>query len=130
MAHFGLADVLRARGDGDGAVAEDQAGLVLRDDWLPALNRLAWSYAQSNDPQMQAAALALAQRAVEVSGGQDLASLNALAMASAAAGRWAQAVDAAGAAYTLAARPGTPTGAQDICRDRLGFYRRGQIPPL
>ena len=130
MAHFGLADVLRGKGDAAGSVAEDQAGLVLRDDWLPALTRLAWGYAQSNDPQGRAAALALARRAVDVSGGHDLASLNALAMASATSGRWADAVDAAGAAFDLASRPGAPAGAVDICRDRLGCYRRGQIPPL
>ena len=130
MAHFGLADVLRARGDAGGSVAEDQAGLMLRDDWLPALNRLAWGYAQTDDPQTQAVAVALARRSVEVSGGRDIASLNALALANAASGRWAEAVDAAGAAYALAARPDAPTGAADICRDRLGFYRRGQIPPL
>ena len=130
MAHFGLADVLRGQGDATGSAAEDQAGLVLRDDWLPALNRLAWGYAQSADPQMRAAALALARRAVAVSGGQDLASLNALALASAASGLWAGAVDAAGAACELASRSGAPNGAADICRDRLGCYRRGQIPPL
>ena len=130
MAHFGLADVLREQGDDTGSTAEDQAGLVLRDDWLPALTRLAWGYAHSDDPERQAVALALARRAVEVSGGQDIASLNALAMASAASGRWADAVDAAGAACALASRSGAPTGAAAICRDRLGCYRRGQIPPL
>lgn len=128
MAHFGLAEVLRARGDATGAAAEDEAGLVLRDDWLPALNRLAWSYAQSADPRARAAALSLARRAVDVSGGHDIASLSALALASAAGGRWADAVDAAGAAFDLAGQPGAPTGAADVCRDRLAAYRRGQIP--
>ena len=130
LAHFGLADLLRAHGNFAEATAEDQAGLVLRDDWLPALTRLAWSYAQSADPQARAAALALAKRAVDVSGGHDIASLNALAIASAASGFWSAAVDAAGAACDLAGRPGAPAGAVDICRDRLEFYRRGQIPPL
>ncbi len=129
MAHFGLADVLRDKGDAIGSTAEDQAGLVLRDDWLPALTRLAWSYARTDDPQRHAAALALARRASEVSGGHDLASLSVLAMASAASGRWPDAVRAAGAACDLARLPGAPAGAADVCRDRLEWYRREQIPP-
>ena len=129
LAHFGLAEVLRAHGDPTEAAAEDEAGLTLRDDWLPALTRLAWSYAQSPDPQARAAALALARRAVDVSGGHDLASLNALALASAASGRWSDAVDAAGTACDVSGRPGVPAGATDLCRERLECYRRGQIPP-
>ncbi len=130
MAHFGLADVLRGNGDIVGAAEEDQAGLALRDDWLPALIRLAYGCARSDDPHARTAALALARRAVEVSGGQDLASLNVLALAEAAVGRWAEAVDTAGTAAKLASRPGAPASAADLCRSRLGFYRRGQIPPL
>ena len=129
MAHFGLADVLRARGDAVGSTAEDQAGLVLRDDWLPALTRLAWGYARSDDPQQHAAALALARRAMQVSGGHDIASDSALAMASAASGRWPDAVAAARAACDLADRPGAPAGTAAVCRDRLEWYCRGQIPP-
>ncbi len=129
MAHFGLADVLRAKGDATGSTAEDQAGLVLRDDWLPALTRLAWSYARSDDPQQHAAALALARRAVEVSGGHDITSLSALAMASAASGQWPDAVNAGGAALDLVTRSGAPAGAADVCRERLEWYRRRQLPP-
>ncbi len=129
MAHFGLADVLRERGDAVGSTAQDQAGLVLRDDWLPALTRLAWNYAHSDDPEHHAAALALARRAVEVSGGQDLASLSALAMAHAASGEWSDAVNAARTACALASRADAPAGVSDVCRDRLQWYRRGELPP-
>ena len=129
MAHFGLADALREKGDDAGATAEDQAGLVLRDDWLPALTRLATGYARSDDPQRHAAALALAGRAVEVSGGQDLASLGALALARAASGQWPDAVNVGSAALALATRPSAPAGAAALCRDRLECYRREQMPP-
>ena len=130
MAHFGLADVLRAQGDAEGSVAEDRAGLTLRDDWVPALTRLAWNYAHSDDPQLHVVALALARRAVDVSGGRDITSLNVLAMAEAASGRWAEAVDTASAACTLASQPGAPVKTGEICRGWLEGYRRGQLPPM
>ena len=47
MAHFGLADLLLARGETEAAAAEYGRGLELRDDWIPALSKLAWIYAQS-----------------------------------------------------------------------------------
>ena len=40
-AHFGLGEVLQAKGELLNAMGEYEAGLATRDDWPPALNRLA-----------------------------------------------------------------------------------------
>ena len=128
LAHFGLADLLCSTGDTPGAAAEYERGLALRDDWIPALCRLAWIDAQSADPQLRAAALPLAQRAVDLSHGGDLGSLDALAVAQASSGNWTAAVAAATAAFKLAGAPGSPPEASAISRQRLDLYRKNQMP--
>jgi tetratricopeptide (TPR) repeat protein len=127
LAHFGLADLLLGQGEAAAAVAEYERGLELRDDWVPALAKLAWIDAHGGDGPSRAAALILAGRAVGLSQGEDLGSLDALAAAEAAAGRWDRAVDVAGAALELAAKPGAAPGAAAICRERLELYRKKQM---
>ena len=95
MAHFGLAELLQNEGDTVDAIGEYEAGLATRDDWLPALTRLAWFYALGGDGPLHHRAFVLAQRAVDLTGGHDLGSLDALAAADASMGRWRDAVDAA-----------------------------------
>ena len=129
LAHFGLAEILQARGDIVGAATQDEAGLSLDGDSLPALTRLSWDYAQSTDPQTQASALALAQHSVALSGGHDLASLNALAFAQAVNGQWNQAVATVGKALEIATRPDGSKLAVAGFRERLDLYRQKKLQP-
>ena len=129
LAHFGLGEMLQNQGDLTDAAGEYEAGLATRDDWLPALTRLAWLYALNhNNELLRQRAFALARRAVELSGGHDLGSLNAMAAADAAVDHWGEAVGMAQAALDLARQPGAPSGAEDVCRARLETYRQGRLP--
>ncbi len=129
LAHFGLGEVLQNQGDLADAAGEYEAGLATRNDWLPALTRLAWLYALNhNDELLCQRAFVLARRAVDLTGGHDLGSLNALAAADAAVDHWDEAVRVAQAAVDLTRLPGAPAGAEDICRARLEDYRQGHLP--
>ena len=128
LAHFGLAELLQARGDINAAVVQDMAGLSLRADWLPALNRLALDYAQSTDPQTQASALALAVHADEITGGRDISSLNVLAFAQAANGNWEQAMGTAAKVMETATQTGRATAEVDKYRAQLESYRQKRLP--
>ena len=128
LAHFGLAEMLQTRGDTLGSAAQDEAGLSLRADWIPALTRLALDYTQSGDPQTRASALVLAQHAVALSGGENLGSLNALAFAQAVNGQWDQAVRTAGTAVELANRSGASSVVAEGYRERLESYRQKRLP--
>ncbi len=126
--HFGLANCLRLRGDVPGACDEFEAGLERRDDWLPALTFLAWTYAHLEGDAPHERALTLARRAVEVSRGQDVGGCTAAAAAEAALGRWPQAIDSARQALDLASRPGIAPGVAEACRERLTAYQQGRLP--
>ncbi len=128
LAHFALADLLRARDDVPGACAEYEAGLVRRGDNVPVLTYLAWTYAHLDSPDAHDRALHLAQRAVALGRREDLGGLEALAAAEAAAGRWPQAIADALAALTLAERDGTPAGVGEACREQLAAYQHGNLP--
>ncbi len=131
LAHFGLGELLQTRGELTDAAGEYEAGLVTRDDWLPALTRLAWLYALNhNNELLRQRAFALARRALDLSGGHDLGSLNAMAAADAAVDHWNEAVSMAEAALALAHQPGSPAGAEGLCRARLETYRQGRLPAL
>ena len=126
-AHFSLGDLLMTRGDTMDAMGEYEAGLSTQDDWLPALTRLAWLYARSSSRELHERAFVLAQHAVSLSAGRNLASLDAMAAADAALDRWDEAVRTAQAALALAGQPGAPGGAETLCRARLEMYQRGQM---
>lgn len=128
LAHFGLADVLRAEGNAGAAATEYEKGLALRADWVPALAALAWIDAQSDEAPRHLAAVTLARRAVEITQGQDLGSLDALAEAEAVNGHWDGAAEVAQAALALAAKPGAPAGAGALCRERLDSFQHRQLP--
>ena len=123
-----LADQLRIGGDVLGACNEYEEGLSRQPDHLPALTYLAWTYAHLDNPEARARAMELASRGAVLSHGQDVGSLEALAAAQAASGRWPQAVEAAGNALALAEHNDVPAGALQACRERLASYRRGSLP--
>ena len=127
-ARFALAALLRRAGDVPGACAEYEAGLRGESGDLTALAYLAWTYAHLDDPDARARALVLARRAVALARGQDRASLEALAAAEAAAGRWPQAVAAAQDALALTERDGPAASAAAACRERLAAYQQGNLP--
>lgn len=129
LAHFGLAELFQARGIIAAAAAEDEAGLLLRPDWLPAMVRLVWNYAHSADPETREIGLTLARRAVAQTGGRDSNCLGLLAFNQAVNGHWDEAVDAAERALTAAQRPGAPVDAEAGCREQLDTYRRHRLPP-
>ena len=126
---FALAGLLRQAGDAPGACAEYEAGLREEPGDLPALAFLAWTYAHLDNADARARALTLAHRAAALTRGQDRPSLEALAAAEAAAGRWPQAVAAAQDAVALTERSVAPDpGAAALCRERLASYRQGSLP--
>lgn len=128
MARFGLGEVLQTKGETLNAMGEYEAGLAIQNDWLPALTRLAWLYALDANAALHERAYGLARHAVDVSGGNDLGSLDALAVAAASMGRWDEAVRAAESALDLARRPGAVAGAADLSSARLEMYRSRRLP--
>ena len=128
VARFGLADLFQARGDINEAAAQDAEGLALQGDWLPALIRLSWNDAHGTDPQTRESATVLAQRAVDLTRGNDLGSLNVLAFTQAVNGRWRQAVETGGKALELASRAGGGAAEAAKCRERLESYRQNRLP--
>lgn len=128
LARFGWAELLQKSGDLAESAVQDEAGLALCVDWLPALRRLAWDYSHSADPQTRELALKFAERAMQVSGGREPGSLNVLAFALGANGRWPEAVAAATAAMETVKTAGGSAGSTTACQVRLDCYRQGRLP--
>ena len=128
LAHFALADMLRARGDVPEACAEYEAGLARQDASIPALTYLSWTYSHLDNPDAHDRALLLARRAVELGRSRDPGGLEALAAAEASLGQWPQAVDAAQAALQLTESGGSPPAVAQACRQRLASYQQGNLP--
>lgn len=122
-ARFNLAEALRLAGDRTGALAEYRRILAV-DDRLSgpldgAARLLAARAEERGDPSAAGEAMALARRAVELTGGLDPGVLETLALAYAAAGRWAEAVSTLERAADVAPPEGTAA-----LRARLDAYRR------
>jgi spermidine synthase len=104
QAHFNLGDAFYSRGRVPEALAQWREGLRAEPNRLSVLNQMAWVLATSTQPSIRdgAEAVRLAARAVEVTGGRDLAALDTLAAAYAEMGRFDQAVETARRALALA----------------------------
>ncbi len=126
-ARFILAEQLEAAGRPGEAVFEWRKGLEVQPEHIPALSRLAWILATSTDGSLRngVESVRLAERAVQRSGGKDLASLEALAAAYAEAGRFPEAVQAARQAYAEATRQNLYRRASEA-KARLGLYQSGK----
>jgi tetratricopeptide (TPR) repeat protein len=124
-AHYSLGLVLAARRRSADAIEHFQKSLDARPDFPPAMVALAWVRATSPSDALRrpAEAVRLAERAVVLTQSRDIAALDTLAAASAAAGQFERAVSAAEAAAALASSSGNP--AASAIRDRLAGYRRG-----
>ncbi len=98
--------VLPWRGAGriDEAIAHTRKALQLKPDYPEALNELAWLRATCPDAAFRdgAAAIELAQRAIELSHGKTPEALDTLAAAYAEAGMFSKAAETVGEALDLA----------------------------
>jgi tetratricopeptide (TPR) repeat protein len=126
-AHENLSRVLYERGKVAEALAHWREVLRVRPERRLVLDAAAWVLATSPDASLRngAEAVALAQRAMQLSGGRDLVVCNILAAAYAEAGQFPQAVAAAGQALDLAVAAGN-TAAADVLRARIKLYQAGR----
>ncbi len=124
QAYFNLGHVALRR-DGTGAAAAHfRRAVQLQPEWPAALVAAAWLLATAPEPDVRAPgeAVALAERAVAVTGRTDPRALDTLAVAYASAGRFDQAVATARAALALAAGSLAP----DIAA-RLSLFERREV---
>jgi Flp pilus assembly protein TadD len=126
-AHDNLASALAFRGDLAGAIAHYGEAARLRPDWPRTLSGMARIRAAAPDPALRngAEAVALAQRACELTGRKDPAILDSLAVAYAEVGRFAEAVATAREAAALARSQGKADLAARI-EQRQRLFEAGQ----
>jgi tetratricopeptide (TPR) repeat protein len=124
-AHVNLAHLLSGQGRRPEAVREFEAALALRPDEAQALSGLAWIRATAPDASLRNAsdAVALAERAVTLTGRRDLSALDALAAAYASANRFDEAVEVARNAIAQATLLGHSAVAAQF-RERLALYEK------
>lgn len=122
-AQFNLGNALDARGKAGPALAAWRSGLAVDPNHVPTLRRAAWLLATDRDASLRngAEAVALAERAARLTGGQDASILDALAAAYAEAGRFADAVETGNRAQRLAAQQGKRDLSAEI-QARVGLY--------
>lgn len=106
------------------AIAQYQRALEIAPDAVVPLNNLAWLFATSADDSIRNGpkAVLMAERAVQVSGGQDPLFLHKLAAAYAATGDFPRAVETAQRAQRLAADQGNTPLANELRRN-ISIYR-------
>jgi tetratricopeptide (TPR) repeat protein len=124
-AQFNLGNALDARGKVMPALAAWRGGLAVEPNHVPTLRRVAWLLATNRDASLRngAEAVALAERAARLTGGQNASILDGLAAAYAEAGRFAEAVETGHRAQRLAAGQGKRDLAAEI-QTRVGLYQR------
>jgi len=120
-----LARLLSRQGRAAEAVAEFEQVLAGRADDAQALSGLAWIRATAADPALRnpGQALELAERAATLTGRRDVAALDALAAAYAAAGRFDEAITTAQAAVASAEAAGQTEIAAQL-RERRAVYQK------
>ena len=123
--HYNLAQAQTAANQPARAAESLREALRLRADWPAAMGALAWLQVTRAEPGIYdpTQALDLAMRAADLSGGKDVAVLDALAAAHAANGRFDEAARTAEAAAVLAAQS-APHLVGNI-RARVARYRAG-----
>jgi tetratricopeptide (TPR) repeat protein len=126
-AHNDLGNALLHEGNVRGSIAQYETALRIKPDDASTQNNLAWvlatsSPAEGGDPIR---AVALAERACELSDHPSPSRLDTLAAAYAAAGRFNDAITAAEKAIALAGSAGQPEIAKEI-ESHLLLYRNGK----
>ena len=125
-AHTNLGGTLAAERKFSEAIQEYRLALRSNPDLLEPMTDLAWLLATSKDPSLRgpAEAVRLAQRAVQLTGEQDVRALETSAAAFAANGQFAQAVGAQQRAIALATLNRMPNAVVESLQARLDLYRR------
>jgi tetratricopeptide (TPR) repeat protein len=110
-------------GEPDKAIADNLRALELAPDDVRTCNNLAWLWATTVRPELRnpTRALECALQACTGSAGQEPSHLDTLAAAYAAAGRFAEAVEAQRKAVDL-----VPEGERQGYRQRLALYEAGR----
>jgi len=124
--HTDLGYALLQKGQVEAAIDHYQKALELNPEFVPAFNNLAWVLATCPRAPIRngARAVELAQRAKRLSGGANLTILRTLAAAYAEAGRFPEALEAAGQALDLATRQGNAATIDALQRE-IRLYRDG-----
>ena len=127
-AHQGLALVYKAQGRLADAVRHYRQALAAVPNWSEVLTDLTWILATAPDPAVRnvADAIATGERAVRASTLPSWASLDALAGALAAAGRFQEATLRAREALDLAVAAGNNDAANQV-RDRVRAYEMNRV---
>jgi tetratricopeptide (TPR) repeat protein len=123
-AHTNVATALRKQGKLQEAISEYEQALNIAPDDSVGLNNLAWILATSSDSSMRNGprAVALAVKAVEVSGGRDPNFVRTLAAARAEAGQFTEAVATAEEAKAIASGQNKPELARKL-EEEITLYR-------
>jgi tetratricopeptide (TPR) repeat protein len=123
QAHFRYGQALQAQRDYKGAITEYQRSMELNTKHLPARLSLAWLLATSPEASLRDGnkAVALAEQAGLLSGGESPQILDTLAAAYAEAGRYPEAVETAKRALNLGTAQNNPPLAEAI-QNRLKLY--------
>ena len=126
VAHVGLGNALFQKGNVADAIAHYQRALQIKPDQFETQNNLALVLATCPQASLRNGnqAVALAQRANQLSGGGNPAMLGTLAAAYAEAGRFTEAVETAQRALQLAETQSN-TSVADALRSQLKFYQAG-----
>jgi len=137
-AHVNLGRALASQGRFEDAVRHLREARRAAPNWAVPMADLAWLLATAPDERLRQPdeAVRLAEQAAELTGRQNIAALDALAAAYAAARRFEEAVAAQESALALAVAAGVPRLADEL-RARLERYRhrepfvdrRGVSPP-
>jgi tetratricopeptide (TPR) repeat protein len=125
-AHDNLGNALIERGRLSEAITHYQKALEIKPDYPRALNNLAWTLATSPQASLRNGdkAVELAQRANQLTGGENPTILYTLAAAYAEAGRFPEAVETAQRALQLAETQSN-TALADAIRSQLKLYQAG-----
>lgn len=112
----------------DLAINHLNKALDLDPDFTDALNNLAWLLASAEDEKIKDAdkAIKLARRACKLSGNENYEFLDTLSIAYAAAGRFTEAINAAGKAVELARSEGQEKLVQEL-KGRIEAYKKNRL---
>jgi tetratricopeptide (TPR) repeat protein len=121
-----LGNALLQKGRAPEAIAQFQKALQIKPDYMEVLNNLAWVLATSSQASLRNGnqAVALAQRANQLTGDGNPVILGTLAAACAEAGRFSEAVATAQRALQLAGAQSNPALA-NIIRSQIKLYQAG-----
>jgi tetratricopeptide (TPR) repeat protein len=127
QAYSNLGNTLYLQGKTRDALAQWRTALRVNGKELAALTGTAWVLATSSDVSLRdgVEAVRLAAQAVELSGGRDCASLDALAAGHAESGRFAEALEATRRALALAVEQ-KKQPLEEGLKARIALYERHQ----